>query len=189
MYPELEPAADVPLDVCPEISPRTRISLYRSARAIFYAPSEAAGVSGMHQEYIRCVPSWYCGPARYDTVFVQINPDEPGMLGMTVARVRALFSFVYDTHRHECALVDWFEVEGDEPDTVTGMWVVKPEMQGGVRVSGVIPLGSIARGSHLLPVYGQTRIPKGFTHSHSLVAFRRYYVNWFVDYHAHETLV
>ncbi|TFK91072.1 hypothetical protein K466DRAFT_542342 [Polyporus arcularius HHB13444] len=189
LYPELEPAVDVPLDVCPDISLRTRLSLYRSARAVFYAPSEAAGVGGMHQEYIRCVPSWYSGPGRYDTVLVQINPDEPGMLGMTVARVRALFSFVYDNHRHECALVDWFEVDGDEPDSVTGMWMVKPETNGGQRVSGVIPLGSIARGCLLSPVYGQTRLPKGFNHSHSLDAFRRYYVNWFADYHAHETIV
>ncbi len=189
LYPELEPAVDVPLDVCPEISLRTRLSLYRSARAVFYAPSEAAGVGGMHQEYIRCVPSWYGGPGRYDTVLVQINPDEPGMLGITVARVRALFSFVYDNHRHECALVDWFEVDGDEPDSVTGMWIVKPEANGGQRVSGVIPLGSIARGCLLSPVYGQTRIPKGSNHSHSLDAFRRYYVNWFADCHAHETIV
>ncbi|TFK79473.1 hypothetical protein K466DRAFT_505488 [Polyporus arcularius HHB13444] len=189
LYPELEPAVDVPLDECPELSLRTRVAVYHSARAVFYAPSEAAGPGGMHQEFIRCTPSWYGGPARYDTVLVQTNPDMAGLSGMTVARVRAFLSFVYEGVRHPCALVEWFELEDVEPDPVTGMWVVKPEREHGERVSAVIPVDSIVRACHLIGVYGRTKIPIGFKYSESLDAFRRYYVNWFVDYHAHETVI
>ncbi|KAI0682814.1 hypothetical protein C8T65DRAFT_713697 [Cerioporus squamosus] len=188
LYPELEPAVDVPLDECPELSPRTCVAVYQSARAVFYAPSEAAGPGEMHQEYIRCTPSWYGGPARYDTVYVQTNPDIEGLLGTTVVRVRAFLSFVHDGVRHPCALVEWFELDGDEPDPVTGMWVVKPELEHGNRVSAIVPVESIVRASHLIGVYGRTKIPIAFDYSQSLDAFRRYYVNWFVDYHAHETV-
>lgn len=189
MYPELEPAVDVLLEDCPELSPRTRVALYNSARAVFYAPSEAAGPGGMHQEYIRCTSSWYGGAARYDTVLVQTDPDAFGMLGMTIARVRAFFSFVYEDVRRPCALVEWFELDGDEPDPVTGMWVVKPEIDDGHRVCAVIPVDSIVRACHLIGFYGKTKVPIGFGYTESLDAFRRYYVNWHADYHAHETII
>ncbi len=189
VYPELELGADVPLDTCPPLSQRTRIAVYNSARAVFYAPSEAAGVGGMHQEYIRCTPNWYNLGPQYDTMLVNIDEDAVGMLGMMVARVRAFLSFVYDTTRYECALVEWFEVDGDHPDPVTGMWTVKPEMVNGARVSSIIPISSIVRACHLIGFYGRTRLPVNFSSADSLVAFRRYYVNWFIDYHAHETVI
>ncbi|PIL28280.1 hypothetical protein GSI_09568 [Ganoderma sinense ZZ0214-1] len=151
LFPEYELAVDRDLDDCPEIPLRTRIDVFTSARAVFYAPSEAAGPGGMHQEFIRCSPHWYGDRPRYDTVFVQTNPDLPGMLGMAVARVRGLFSFVYDDMRYDCAFVDWFELDGG--------------------------------------VYGHSSIPVDFHFADSLVAFNRYYVNWFADYHTHETVI
>ncbi|KAI0349050.1 hypothetical protein OH77DRAFT_1499678 [Trametes cingulata] len=110
LNPELELADDLPADDMPVLPP---------ASATFYAPSSLAGVGGMHQEIIRCVPHWYGQRPRYDTVLVQTDPDAPGMLGMTVARVRAFLSFTYDYVRYNCALVEWFELDGDEPDPVT----------------------------------------------------------------------
>ncbi|KAI1786592.1 hypothetical protein LXA43DRAFT_897672 [Ganoderma leucocontextum] len=189
LFPEYELAVDIPLDNCPPLSPDARIAAYHSARAVFYAPSEAAGSTGMHQEFIRCTPKWYGKHPRYDTVLVQTDPDAPGMAGMGVARVRAFLSFVYEYTRHECALVEWFEVDGDGPDPVTGMWIVKPEKNGNQRVKSVISIRQIVRACHLIGVYGRSRVPVGFQHMDSLDAFRRFYLNWFADYHAHETIV
>lgn len=189
LFLEYALAVDRDLEDCPDISLRTRIDIFTSARAIFYAPSEAAGPGGMHQEFIRCNPHWYGDRPRYDTVFVQTNPDLPGMLGMAVAHVRGLFSFVYDEMRYDCAFVDWFELDGDEPDPVTGMWVVKPEVLEQERVQSLIPVNSIIHACHLIGVYGHSSIPIDFHFADSLVAFKRYYVNWFADYHTHETVI
>ena len=83
-----------------------------------------------------------------------------------------------------------FELDGDEPDPVTGMWVVKPEMDhGGNRVCGIIPVDSIVRACHLIGLYGRTKIPIGFDYTETLDVFQRYYVNWHADYHAHETII
>ncbi|KAI0362819.1 hypothetical protein OH77DRAFT_1442803 [Trametes cingulata] len=189
LNPELELAEDLPAADYPVLPHRTRIALYYLARATFYAPSELAGVGGMHQEMIRCAPRWYGARPRYDTVLVQTNPDAPGMLGMTVARVRAFLSFTHDYLRYNCALVEWFELDGDEPDPVTGMWIVKPEMVRGRHAKQVIPISSIVRACHLIGVYGRTRIPTDFHYADSLDAFRCYYVNWYADYHAHEVVI
>ncbi|KAI1783349.1 hypothetical protein LXA43DRAFT_903775 [Ganoderma leucocontextum] len=189
LFPEYELAIDRELDDCPELSLCTRIGIFTSACAIFYAPSEAAGPGGMHQEFIRCSPRWYSDRPWCDTVFVQTNPDLPGMLGMAIARIRGLFSFVYDDMRYDCAFVDWFELDGDEPDPVTGMWIVKPEVHQRERVRSIIPINSIIRACHLIGVYGRSSIPVDFHFADSLVAFKRYYVNWFADYHVHETVI
>lgn len=189
LFPEYELAEDWELDDCPELSLRIRIQVFVSARAVFYAPSEAAGPGGMHQEFIRCSPRWYGDKPRYDAVFVQTNPDLPGMLGMTVARVRGLFSFVYDDLCHDCAFVEWFELDSDQPDPATGMWIVKPEMRERERAQSIIPINSIIRACHLIGVYSQSSIPVDFHFADSLVAFKRYYVNWFADYHIHETVI
>lgn len=52
-----EPDEGVNLDICPWISPFTQVSIYYSATAIFYAPSELSGPFGMHSEIIRCSPN------------------------------------------------------------------------------------------------------------------------------------
>ncbi|KAI0706396.1 hypothetical protein C8Q76DRAFT_771056 [Earliella scabrosa] len=189
LYPELELADDLDVNDCPEIPPKVRIAVYTSARSLFYAPSEASGPGGMHQQYIRCNPTWNGGQPRYDTVLVRTEDEALGMLGMTVARVRMFVSFVYDYTRHEGALVEWFTLDGDQPDPVTGMWVVKPEVYHGQQSTSIIPLSSIIRACHLMPVYNHTRIPKSFHFTQTLGSFRRYYVNWFIDYHAHETII
>ena len=165
LYPELDLADDLAIDECPELSPQTKIAVYHSARSIFYAPSEASGPGGMHQQYIRCNPTWLGGKPRHDTILVRTDDEAPGMLGMSVARVRMFLSFVYD------------------------YWVVKPEAYHGQQSTSVIPLSSIVRACHLMPVYNHTRIPKNFHFTQTLASFRRYYVNWFIDYHAHETII
>ena len=124
-------------------------------------------------------------------MLVETDPDAAGMAGMTVARVLGCFAFSYGHDAHECAVVEWFEGEdADRPDPVTGMWTVTPELdEEGNRVVGVIHIDSIVRACHLIGVYGNATIPLDFDFSDSLDAFRRYYVNWYADYHAHEILL
>lgn len=188
LYPESEPGEDIPIEDCPELALDKSVSVFHAATATFYAPSELAGPGGMHREFVRCSPSWYGGRPRYDTVLVKTDEDAPGMLGMTVGRVRMFFSFTFRYVRYQCALVEWFELIGELPDPVTGMWMVKPEVSGGRRAMGVVHIDSIVRACHLIGYYGRTRIPTDFHYADSLHAFRRYYVNSFIDYHAHETI-
>ncbi|TFK84482.1 hypothetical protein K466DRAFT_496496 [Polyporus arcularius HHB13444] len=188
LYPDFdEPDAVVNLDDCPDLSPRTKLALHATARATYYAPSELCGRFGMHSEMIRCSPRWFKQNPRYDTVFVRLS-DAPGMQGMVVGRVRAFLSFPYRITMYECALVEWFELVGDRPDPVTGLWMVKPEYSGNRRAMEMIALDSVVRACHLMPFFGRTRIPKDFHFSYSLDAFSRFYVSSYADYHVHELL-
>lgn len=182
-----EPDEVVPLNVCPWLRSRTQVAVHYGATATFFAPSELCDPSGMHSESIRCTPRWRKGTSRYDTVFVQLSEDK-GMAGMSAARVRAFLSFAYGITLFECALVEWFETVDDHPDPVTGMWVVRPELLNRRPALEIIPVDSIVRSCHLIGVYGTTRIPSNFQFSDSLDAFRRFYVNHYADYHAHEIL-
>ncbi|KAG2005873.1 hypothetical protein CC2G_002239 [Coprinopsis cinerea AmutBmut pab1-1] len=102
-----------------------KIHVHHSAVARFYAPSDACGAGGMQRQIIRCNPQWR-SQERRDTVFVA-QGDEPGMQGMLVAQLRLLFSFTdpYTDQHHSCALVNWFNMVGDEPDSTEpgcGWW-------------------------------------------------------------------
>ena len=191
LNPDAPVAGDiVDLDGCPYISPYSRISIYRHATATFYAPSELAGPNGMHREIIRSNPRWFGGKPRYDTILIDTDSDAPGLDGMTVARVLAFVSFTYADVKYDCAVVEWFETDGDGPDIATGMWIVQPELDAaGERVVGLVHVDSIVRACHLIGVYGTTPIPSDFEYMDTLDAFRHFYVNWYADYHAHEILV
>ncbi|KAM6491500.1 hypothetical protein JOM56_013069 [Amanita muscaria] len=129
------------------------IRVYHSAVARFYAPSDLCGAGGMSRETIRANPRWH-KTQRYDTVFVALD-DQPGMRGMVIARVLLFFSFQFRRRNFECALVNWFVQEHDEPHPDTRMWEVHPELEpDGSRVLNVIHIDTIIRGAHLLPVFG-----------------------------------
>lgn len=72
------------------------ISVFHSAIATFYAPSDESGIHGMRRERIRSTPSWRKGPPRRDCAFVVEDQLQSGMKGMSIVRVLLLFSF-----RHE----------------------------------------------------------------------------------------
>jgi hypothetical protein len=188
LYSARHPNRLLPSDIHLYMAFPGRIHVYHSAVARFYAASDACGVGGMQRQIIRCNPSWR-NRTRMDTVFVAEN-DEPGMQGMLIAQTRLLFSFTdpYNDTTHACALVNWFPTIGEEPDPVTGMWMVEREVDGGERPLQVIPLGTIVRGSHLLPDYGKGKLPENFSYIDSLEAFERYFVNSYIDNHAHEML-
>ncbi|TFK90691.1 hypothetical protein K466DRAFT_484334 [Polyporus arcularius HHB13444] len=186
LFPDGDIEADADLDEFPHVSQRRKVAVYSSASVVFHAPSEECGPRGMHREIIRCNPKWYGWIPRFDTVLVTTNLDLWGMPRFRIARIRQFLSISHEGINHEGALVEWFFTQGQHPDGVTGMWIVCPEMVDGQRAKSIIPLGSIARACHLLPVHGQHRLPPWF---HHLDAFDAYYVNHYVDYHAHETLV
>jgi hypothetical protein len=90
--------------------------------------------------------------AHCDTILISVDDSQHGMYGMLVACVLLFFSFhdVYLDKDIPCALVNWFIPNGDEPDKLTGMWVVETEHEGNTHTLEVIHLDTIVRGTHLL---------------------------------------
>ena len=191
-YPNSEiPGSDINLNLLPRFS--GRVSVYHSAVATYYAPSDASGVGGMYRERIRVTPAWNRGEssvARHDCILVQVGPEDDGFRSMQAARVRLFFSIIHDNLTIPCALVEWFETVGNNPHGDVGMWVVKPDYTGNRqrRVAAVIHLDSVVRGVHLIPVYKKQQISRKHTYSMTLNTFRRFYVNKYIDYHAFETI-
>jgi hypothetical protein len=66
------------------------------------------------------------------------------------------------------------------------MWVVHPDTTDGVRDRTVLHLETFLCAAHLIPVYGNGQMPLDFHFSYSLNAFEGYYVNKYIDHHAHE---
>ncbi|KAJ7639463.1 hypothetical protein FB45DRAFT_1134946 [Roridomyces roridus] len=174
----------IPLDACPIFV--SRITVHHSAIARFYAPSDIGGAGGMYRERIRSLPSWH-GYARRDTVLVDVGA--PSMVGLVIGRVQLFFSFTFADKLYECALLNWLVPVDDKPYPDTGMWVVGLEWDAaGVPTLEMIEVGAIARGAHLLPVYGVNPLPEDFHFSDSLDAFNTYFVNPYADHHMHEFL-
>jgi len=167
----------------------TSVRVFPSATAVYYAPSDYSGLGGMHRERIRATPSWRSGPARYDCVFVQHDAAAQGMRGLHFAHVRLFFSFRHQGSVFPCALVQWFSVVGENPDELTGMWIVEPDFDTrGRRAAQVIHVDTIVRGAHLIGVAGEASIPSDLHFSDSLDAFRAFYVNKYADHHAHDLI-
>lgn len=141
----------------------------------------------MRSEILRATPSWRGGRGRFDCVFVVLDEEADGFLGLAVARLLILFSFGYDGVEYPCAFVQWFCRERDEPDEDTGMWIVEKEFyeDGSPRLA-VIHLETILRAAHLIPVYGGEYVDEDLEHTDTLFRFDRFYVNKFVDHHANE---
>lgn len=175
-----------------DIAPReyqicSKVYVYPSAVATYYAPSDLSGRSGMHREHIRSSRSWRSGPPRFDCVFVERDPQRPGFQGLLAARIRLLLAFEFRGKRYPCALVEWYTTHGDSPDDVTGLWVVTPDFnEDGTRACEVIHVDCIIRGAHLIGVYGTQYLPSGFHPSHALDAFSAFYINKYADHHSHE---
>jgi len=179
-----DPTDDIPQSSLPIINPATKFSVYHSAIATFFAPSDLSGIGGMRSERIRALPSWRNGPSRYDTVLVSTDRQLEGMISLDVARVRLFFSFTHEDIEYPCALINWYDRVSNSQDEDTGMWIVKP-VPGS---SAVIHIDAIPRCAHLIPVFGQNFIDRSInlTYNNSLDAFLCYYVNKYADHHMHE---
>ena len=86
------------------------------------------------------------------------------------------------------ALVQWFSIVGTKPDDETGLWMVQPDFQDDERpYLGIIPLESILRAAHLIPVYRTSAfVSRSLTMHDTLDEFKLFYVNKYVDHHAFE---
>jgi hypothetical protein len=181
------PGADMPLDECPFFE--GRISVFHSATARFYAPSDLCGTRGMYRERIRSTPLWRGQYARRDTVFIETDPTLPGMPGMDVGRIFLFFSFVFRDVSYPCALIHWFECVGGRPDDDTGFWMVRPMYErNGQRSLAVIHIESIIRAAHLAPIFGSGLMPDKIHFSDTLDIFNTYFVNSYADHHTNEFL-
>ena len=49
-----------------------------------------------------------------------------------------------------------------------------------------VHLDSIARAAHLSPIYGESRVPEDFNYHNALDTVDSFFVNHYVDHHAHE---
>ncbi|EDR03732.1 uncharacterized protein LACBIDRAFT_306911 [Laccaria bicolor S238N-H82] len=177
-------SADIPIQQCPY--PTSKVSVFHSAVATFYAPSDKSGIWGMRTECIRSTPSWQ-KHRPHDCALVVEDQDKPGMRGMSVVQVKLLFSFEYDGKTYPCALVDWFKRVGMAPNSETGMWKVRPETyRNGQRIVSILHLDTFLCSAHLLPVFGQDVLLFDFHFSYSLDVFESYFVNKYADHHAHE---
>ncbi|KAH9029569.1 hypothetical protein EDB85DRAFT_2074436 [Lactarius pseudohatsudake] len=144
------------------------IKVHHSAVATFYAPGDLSGSGGLQRERIRSTPHFFGHPRR-DTVFVVLDDSQPGMDGMEIGRVLLFFSFEYRRKSFSC------------------MWVMKQEVnRRGQPTLEVIHVDSIARAAHLLPIYGSSRVPEDFDYHDALDTYYSFFVNHYVDYHAHE---
>ncbi|KAF5338761.1 hypothetical protein D9611_013338 [Ephemerocybe angulata] len=191
LFTSRHPNREIPPDFVDTTRFSSKIYVHHSATARFYAPSDICGAGGMQRQIIRCNPN-YRGHQRFDTVFVSMGDASIGIKGMMVAQLQLLFSFTdpYNQETHSCALVNWFNTVGNEVHPLTGMWVVEREEVDDERPLQVINLSTIVRGAHFLPVFGEDegRLPEGFQYTDALEAFERYFVNPYIDHHAHEML-
>ena len=67
------------------------------------------------------------------------------------------------------------------------MWRVKPDYDNtGNLAMSIIHLDSMVRGAHIMGIADTTQIPHHLTFDRSLDAFQAFYVNKYIDHHAHE---
>ena len=194
-YPGVDPDTETLHTQLPhiDVSYADHIKVYHSARAIFCAPSNPSTTTGMYHETIRATPSWNRGEIpgpRYDCVLISSGSNsESSMSNFLIARVLMFFSFTINGELHQCALVHWFSVSGDQPDPDNGMWVVTPDYFGGAQNLSVIHIDSIFRAAHLLPIFDTTPLPRTLNYTATLDSFQGFYLNTYIDYHTYETLV
>ena len=169
-----------------DLSPLGAASVFHSAVATFFAPGDMSGSHGMRRERIRSTPSWRGGKPRHDCAFLVEDEEKAGMSGMAVVRILLFFSVTYNEVQYPCVLVEWFQRLGCDP--VTGMWVVRPDRTCGRRDKTVVHLDCFLRAAHLIPMYGNQKIPLAFDHSYSLDTFEAYYVNKYIDHHSYEVV-
>ena len=178
---------NVPLNICPTLS-RTKVYVYPSAIATYFAPSDKSGTKGMFRERIRAVDSWRKGPSRHDCIFVEQDSDLEGFRGLLVARVRSFLSIRHNKVLYPCALVSWYSAIGNQPCPVTKMWKVQSDLDHlGQPILDIIHLDTTLRNAHLMGVCDEaTPLPYNFKFHDSLDSFKAFYVNKYIDHHAHE---
>ncbi|TCD67754.1 hypothetical protein EIP91_011996 [Steccherinum ochraceum] len=184
-----------------ELTTVTRVQVHHSMAATFFAPSDPCGGKGMRRELIRATPTWWGGTApRYDCVLVATGAKE-SICGYEVARLKLLFSFSHRGVRYPCALVRWYAKRDEQPDPITGMWILHPaysqpppsaspvDPDSLPPVISVIHIQQIYRAAHLLPGFvDDSPVPSDATFQNALDLFSEFYLNKFADIRMYETL-
>ena len=96
------------------------ISVFNSASATFYAPSDLCGKEGMWQEYIWACPNWRNEGPHQDCVIVVTDLDRAGFQGMDVAHIICFFAFSFQGHQYPCAVIHWFDHVDNAPIAILG---------------------------------------------------------------------
>jgi len=173
----------------PWAMPTGHIKVFHSASATFVSPSDPSGIGCTCCEQIQAMPSWYCGPEHYyDTVFVNTDDTHEGVQSMDMGHVLCFFLLpCMNSLSYPCALIHWFDYIANEPDELTGMWMVKPSfLDNRSRHLSVIHVDTIIRAVHLIPIFGQERVLPFITFHNSLDIYCGFYINHLVDHHAFE---
>jgi hypothetical protein len=191
-YPDAEIIGmDADIDTCPTIDPnnmRVRV-YYHSAACLIHAPNDPSGPGGMRREYIQATPNWRKGESRHDCVLVDGNPAQDGFRGFNVGHVHFSFSFEWRETIHQCAFIHWFELADEQPCPLTGLWMVRPQVNARrERICSVIHIDSIYAPVHLMGYTGNASTPGDVIGGVSLHAFRTYYVNKYANSHLFELL-
>ncbi|KAH9014753.1 hypothetical protein EDB85DRAFT_2076425 [Lactarius pseudohatsudake] len=79
-----------------------------------------------------------------------------------------------------------FVVLDDSQPGMDGMEIGQEVDRHGQPTLEVIHVDSIAQAAHLLPIYGSSRVPEDFDYHDALDTYYSFFVNHYVDYHAHE---
>ena len=126
------------------------------------------------REHIRATPSWRNGPARYDTVLINSNPDIEGIYGFEIACTLLFFAFQHQERHYPCTLVHWFSFVCVEPDEDTGFSTVEPDFtDDGSPCLAIVHIDAIYRAVHLLAAHQNAQfINRAFTMHSTLDKFK-----------------
>jgi hypothetical protein len=164
------------------------IQVYNAVTALYHAPSDPSGVHGMRREWIRCTSNWRGRGCREDCVLVDVDAEDAPN-GLQAARARLFFSLEYQNIHYECALLHWYSDHSDKADPDTGMRILVPSSRtNGLPQLDVVPLDSIIRAAHLVPVYGPDFVPEHLEFWQTLDTFKAFYLNCYIDHHMFDLL-
>ena len=182
------PIEDIPLSEC--LSYTGKVYTYPSAIARFHAPSNKSGLGGMLWEWLWSVPRWHGGAERCDYVFIAQDEDLPGFHGLLVRQVLGFIKLTHEGITYPAAVISWFEMIGTHPCPQMNMWKVRHDLgANGQWQLKIVHLDTIVQGVHLISIAGSAYIPYELDYTNSLDAFKAFYVNIFIDYHAHEIAI
>ena len=139
-----------------------KISIYKSAVASFYVPSDVCG--WYHSCWYRPRLWWHarnqCCPGQAISILLLQRHWIPLCLSSPI---------------------------GDSPDEDTGMWVIgRDHDANGYQILQVIDLDTVIQCAHLIRVYGPDPVNTELKFSDSLYAFHTYYVNKYMGQHSFE---
>ena len=70
------------------------------------------------------------------------------MSNLLVTCVLRFFSFMIDAELHQCALIHWYSIFSDQPDSNNGMWVATSDYLGSALSMSIIHIYSIFHAAH-----------------------------------------